>query len=68
MKSISSQYTVMVEDGVTWHEKCEQGFCWLATSEESLVGPMVRKGSSAGIPVIDWSELRRIESQAQTSH
>lgn len=57
-----------VEDGTTWHEKCEHGFCWVATNPESLKGSMVRKGGSAGIPVTDISALQQLESQAQPSH
>ncbi|WP_326430378.1 hypothetical protein VQ574_20805 (plasmid) [Stutzerimonas frequens] len=57
-----------VQDGVTWHEKCEKGFCWYATNPESLEGPTVRKGGSGGIPVVDVTAIRKIESQEQTSH
>lgn len=60
-------HRILVQDGVTWHEKCEQGFCWLAANLESLEGPMVQKGGSAGIPVTDVSAIQQIESQALTS-
>lgn len=57
-----------VEDGTTWYEKCEHGFCWLATNPGNLQGSMVRKGGLAGIPVTDMSAIQQVRSQAQLSH
>jgi hypothetical protein len=61
-------YRTFVQDGVSYHEKCEQGHCLSATNLDSLEGPIVRKGGSAGIPVTDMSAIRQIESQKQISH
>jgi hypothetical protein len=53
----------LIEDGVTWHEKCEKGFCWRATNPESLEHPLVRKGG--GIPVYDMAAIREMEKRAE---
>lgn len=61
-------YSTFVEDGVTWHQKCEKGHCMMATNRDALAGPIVRKGASGGFPVIDMNALREVESQAQQAH
>lgn len=58
-------YSTFVKDGVTWHQKCEQGHCMMATNRDYLAGPIVRKGASVGFPVTDMSAIREVESQAQ---
>lgn len=56
----------VVEDGVTWHEKCEKGFCLRATNPESLEQPLVRKGG--GMPVYDMASIREMEKRAQQAN
>ncbi|MDN4500128.1 hypothetical protein QYE73_22835 [Pseudomonas mosselii] len=54
-------YTTFVEDGVTWHQKCEKGHCIMATNRDDLAGPIVRKGAPGGFPTTDMSAIRALE-------
>lgn len=56
----------IVEDGVTWHEKCEKGHCLRAANPESLEQPLVRKGG--GMPVYDMAAIREMEKRAQQAN
>ena len=51
-------FSTFVESGVTWHQKCEQGHCMMATNRDDLAGPIVRKGTSGGFPVTDMSAIQ----------
>jgi hypothetical protein len=62
-----TRYSTFVLDGVTWHQKCEQGHCMTASKLAYLAGPVVSKGHIAGIPVRDYSAIREIETQARHS-
>jgi hypothetical protein len=53
----------IVEDGVTWYEKCEKGHCLRAGNPESLEQPLVRKGG--GMPVYDMAAIREMEKRTQ---
>lgn len=57
-------YSMFVEDGVTWHQKCEQGHCMMATNRDALAAPIVRKGAG-GFPLNDMSALRVVDSKAE---
>ncbi|MFA4834462.1 MAG: hypothetical protein WC749_00120 [Dehalococcoidia bacterium] len=59
----------IVEDDVTWYEKCEQGFCFQAANPESLEHLQVRKGGgSGGVPVTDMAAFREMEKRAQQAN
>ncbi|WP_147464743.1 hypothetical protein [Pseudomonas cannabina] len=60
-----TNYSTSVQDGVTWHQKCEKGHCMMATHLDYLTGPTVSKSASAGLPVIDMSAITQNADHAQ---